>query len=205
MGELRLPGLATGIDTGALIQQLMLVERQRLNSFQTDKKIYEQESSLINDLRSKILQLNTTVSVLSDADNLNAFKATSSDKDILTIDASSDASPGSHSIEINQLATSETWIQETSTFNYKTDYVGGGTFIYSYNNQERVITAIADETTLEDFVNLINNDEDNPGVTASLLRITRYLLIPVPPKSGLVPPKEGLLQKMEKVPQSAIR
>jgi flagellar hook-associated protein 2 len=169
MGELRLPGLATGIDTGALIQQLMLVERQRLNSFQTDKKIYEQESSLINDLRSKILQLNTTVSVLSDADNLNAFKATSNDKDILTIDASSDASPGSHSIEINQLATSETWIQETSTFNYKTDYVGGGTFIYSYNNQERVITAIADETTLEDFVNLINNDEDNPGVTASLL------------------------------------
>ncbi|MHC5073841.1 MAG: flagellar filament capping protein FliD, partial [Planctomycetota bacterium] len=169
MGELRLPGLATGIDTGALIQQLMLVERQRLNSYQTDKKIYEQESSLINDLRSKILQLNTVVNTLSDADNLNAFKATSSDKDILTIDASSDASPGSHSIEINQLATSETWIQETSTFNYKTDYVGGGTFIYSYNNQERVITAIADETTLEDFVNLINNDEDNPGVTASLL------------------------------------
>ncbi|MHC4170780.1 MAG: flagellar filament capping protein FliD, partial [Planctomycetota bacterium] len=55
------------------------------------------------------------------------------------------------------------------TFDYETDYVGGGTFIYSYNNTERQITAVADETTLEDLVGLINNDEENPGVTASLL------------------------------------
>jgi flagellar hook-associated protein 2 len=169
VGELRLPGLATGIDTGALIQQLMAVEQQRLTSYQVDKRTYEQESSLLEDLRGKINQLNSTITTLSNADNLNAYKTTSSDKDVLTIKASADASPGSHSIEINQLATSETWIQETSTFDYKTDYVGAGTFIYSYNNQERTITAIADETTLEDFVNLINNDEDNPGVTASLL------------------------------------
>ncbi|MHC4293557.1 MAG: flagellar cap protein FliD N-terminal domain-containing protein, partial [Planctomycetota bacterium] len=148
MGELRLPGLATGIDTGTLIQQLMAVEQQRLTSYQVDKRSYEQESSLLVDLRSKINQLNSTITTLSNADNLNAYKTTSSDKDVLTISASADASPGSHSIEINQLATSETWIQETSTFSYKTDYVGGGTFIYSYNNQERTITAIADETTL---------------------------------------------------------
>jgi len=169
MGQLRLPGLATGIDTGTLVQQLMMIESQRLNSYQNEKKIYEQETSLINDLRTQVTQLNTAVSVLSDADNLNAFKTTTSDDDILTIQASSDASPGSHSIEIDQLATSETWIQETSTFDYTTDYVGGGDFIYTYNHQQRVITAIADETTLEDFVNLINNDENNPGVTAGLL------------------------------------
>ncbi|MHC4270931.1 MAG: flagellar cap protein FliD N-terminal domain-containing protein, partial [Planctomycetota bacterium] len=123
MGELRLPGLATGIDTGALIQQLMAVEQQRLTSYQVDKRTYEQESSLLEDLRGKINQLNSTITTLSNADNLNAYKTTSSDKDVLTIKASADASPGSHSIEINQLATSETWIQETSTFDYKTDYV----------------------------------------------------------------------------------
>jgi flagellar capping protein FliD len=169
MGELRLPGLATGIDTSVLIQQLMAIESRRLASYQVQKKTYEQESGLLNDLRSKVVSLNTAISSISDADNLNIFKTTTSDKDVLTISASSDANPGSHSIEINQLATSDAWIQDSSTFDYKTDYVGGGNFIYSYNNQERVITAIANETTLEDFVNLINNDEDNPGVTASLL------------------------------------
>jgi len=51
---------------------------------------------------------------------------------------------------------------------YPEDYVGAGTFIYSYNNEESVITTTAD-TTLEDLVGLINNEANNPGVTASLL------------------------------------
>ena len=169
MGDIRLPGLATGIDTTTLIEQLLIIEGRRLASYQVKKADYEKQKTALGELRTKVNSLKTGVSALSNSDNLEIFKTTTSDKDILTISASSDANPGSHSIEINQLATSETWIQETSTFDYKTDYVGGGTFIYSYNHQERVITAVADETTLEDFVGLINNDADNPGVTASLL------------------------------------
>ena len=113
MGELRLPGLATGIDTSALIQQLMAVEQRRLTSYQVEKKTYEQETSLLEGLRSKINELNTAVSALSSAEDLNIFKATTSDKDVLSINASSDANPGSHSVEINQLATTETWIQDS--------------------------------------------------------------------------------------------
>lgn len=169
MGELRLPGLATGIDTTLLIQQLLIIKGRRLASYQVKKADYKQQKTAFSELQSKVSALKTTVSTLSDSDNLEIFKTSASDKDILTLSASSDANPGSHSIEINRLATSETWIQDTSTFDYKTDYVGGGTFIYSYNHQERVITAVADETTLEYFVGLINNDADNPGVTASLL------------------------------------
>jgi len=169
MGDIRLPGLATGIDTTTLVEQLMIIESRRLASYQVKKAEYEKQKTTFTELETKVNALKTTVTALSDSDNLQVFKTTTSDKDILTVSASSDANPGSHSIEINQLATSETWIQEASTFDYETDYVGGGTFIYSYNHQERVIMAVADETTLEDFVGLINNDADNPGVTASLL------------------------------------
>ena len=169
MGELRLPGLATGIDTTALVQQLMIIESRRLATYQVSKTEYEQQKTVFSELRARVNALKTAVSALSDADDLEIFKTSTSDKDVLTVSASSEANPGSHSIEINQLATSETWIQDTSTFDYETDYVGGGTFIYSYNGKERVITAVADDTTLEDFVGLINNDADNPGVTASLL------------------------------------
>ncbi len=169
MGELRLPGLATGIDTSALIKQLMIINSRRLATYQVKKTKYDEQKTALDDLRSTISAAKTAVSALSDSDDLDIFSTSSSDKDILTISASSGANPGSHSIEIDQLATTETWIQDTSTFNYKTDYVGGGNFIYSYHHQERTITAVEDETTLQDFVNLINNDEDNPGVTASLL------------------------------------
>ncbi len=72
-------------------------------------------------------------------------------------------------IEEDMLNGGDHWIQEDSTFDYQTDYVGGGYFIYSYNYQERIREAIEDETTLQDMQNLINNDEGNPGVTASIL------------------------------------
>jgi len=173
MGELRFPGLATGIDTAALIKQLMIINSRRLATYQVKKTDYEKQNTALDELRSKISALESAASALSDADDMEIFSTSSSDTDILTLTASSEANPGSHSIEVNQLATTETWIQDTSTFNYKTDYVltddSDGVFIYSYNNKERMITAVKNVTTLEDFVNLINNDEDNPGVTASLL------------------------------------
>jgi len=169
MGELRLPGLATGIDTSTLIAQLMAINSRRLANYQVKKIGYEEETTAFSELRTKVSNLNSTVTAISNASTLEAYKASTSDGNVLGVAASQDAAEGSHSILINQLATTETWIQDTSAFDYKTDYVGGGTFIYSYNYQERQITAVANETTLEDFVGLINNDENNPGVTASLL------------------------------------
>lgn len=169
MAELRFPGLATGIDTAVIIKQLMIANSRKLASYQMKKIGYESQVTALEKLRSVISAVKSGVSALSDADDLDIFGTSSSDTDILTISVSSKANPGSHSIEIDQLATAETWIQDISTFDHETDYVGGGNFIYSYNNQERVIVAVDNETTLEDFVGLINNDEDNPGVVASLL------------------------------------
>jgi len=185
MGELRFPGLATGIDTAAIIKQMMIINSRRLATYKVHKTNYEAQNTALSELRSKIIALQSAADALSDADDLDIMNATSSDTDILTVGASSDASPGSHSIEVNQLATTETWIQDISTFGYETDYVGGGDFIYSYNHQERIITAVEDVTTLEDMVNLINNDEDNPGVTASLLyRGDKYHLMLSGQESG---------------------
>jgi len=169
MGELRLSGLSSGIDTTALVQQLMKVESQRLATYQVSKMNYEKETTALDELRTKINALKSASAGLADIDSMQLYSANSSDKDTLSVSASSEANSGSHSVAVNQLATADTWIQDASTFNYKTDYVGGGTFIYSYNNQQRIITSVENETTLEDFVNLINNDENNPGVTASLL------------------------------------
>ena len=169
MGELRLPGLATGIDTAALIKQLMIINSRRLATYQVQKTGFEAQNTALSELRAKVTAVKSATTALSDMDDLEVFSTSSSDNAVLTLAASSEAAPGSHSILINQLATTNTWIQDTSTFNYKTDYVGAGTFIYSYNNKETTITAVADVTTLDDFVNLINQDENNPGVTASLL------------------------------------
>ena len=167
MPSLRLPGLLTGIDTNTLIAQLMAIERRTLYIYQNRKDVWEERKSALSSLEMSLGTLRSTLRGLSDADELRSFSAGSSDKDILTAEASYNAFEGSHTVVINQLANAERWVQ-TSGLGYAEDLVKAGTFIYSYNHKETVLTTTS-ETTLEDFVGLINNDANNPGVTASLL------------------------------------
>jgi flagellar capping protein FliD len=167
MSTLRLPGLLTGIDTSTLIAQLMAVERRTLNVYEERQSLWEERQDALDTLESKLSNLRSTVRALSDADELRAFTTTSSDEDKLTAGASYNAFEGTHTVVINQLATAERWVH-TAGKEYVEDYVGAGTFTYSYNFKETSVTTTA-TTTLEDLVGLINNDANNPGVTASLL------------------------------------
>ena len=167
MSTLRLPGLLTGIDTSQLIAQLMAVERRTLNIYEERKSTWDERKEALDTLETKLSNLRSSVRALSDANELRAFSTTSSDTDKVTAEASYNAFEGNHTVVVNQLATAERWVHTTG-IEYIEDYVGAGTFIYSYNHQETTITTTA-TTTLEDLVGLINNDANNPGVTASLL------------------------------------
>ncbi|MHC4060543.1 MAG: flagellar filament capping protein FliD [Planctomycetota bacterium] len=167
MSTLRLPGLLTGIDTNTLIAQLMAVKRRTLNTYEERKTLWEEKQDALSTIETKLSNLSSSVRALSDADELRAFTAASSDSDILTAEASYNAYEGNHTVIINQLATAERWVH-TAGIEYAEDYVGAGTFIYSYDHKETVINTTA-TTTLEDLAGLINNDANNPGVTASLL------------------------------------
>jgi len=167
MSTLRLPGLLTGIDTSNLIAQLMAVERRTLNLYEERKSTWDERKDALSTLETKLSNLRSSVRALSDANELRAFSSTSSDSDKITAEASYNAFEGNHTVVVNQLATAERWVHTTG-IEYIEDYVGEGTFIYSYNHKETTITT-TETTTLEDLVGLINNDADNPGVTASLL------------------------------------
>lgn len=167
MSTIQLPGLLTGIDTSTLIQQLLAVESRTLNMYEERKSLWDERKDALTELKTKLSSLRSTVRSLSDAGGLRAFTTTSSDTDKLTAEASSSAFEGTHTIVVNQLAAAERWVHSTGK-KYAEDYVGEGTFIYSYNHKETIITT-TDTTTLQDLVGLINNDANNPGVTASLL------------------------------------
>ncbi|MHC4105235.1 MAG: flagellar filament capping protein FliD, partial [Planctomycetota bacterium] len=167
MSTLRFPGLQSGIDTGKLIEQMMAIERRSLNMFEQRISMWKERQDALSTLETKLTNLRNSVRALSDADALRAFSVASSDTDKLTANASYNAFEGNHNVVINQLANGERFVHTTGK-EYAEDYVGTGTFIYSYNNKETSITTTA-TTTLTEMVGLINNDADNPGVTASLL------------------------------------
>ena len=167
MATIQLPGLSTGIDTSQLISQLMAVERRSFNLYTERQKTWDQRKDALNTLQTKLGNLQSSINALSDANELRAFSVASSDSDIVTAEASYNSFEGNHTVVVNQLATSERWVH-TAGMEYAEDYVGEGTFIYSYNNKETSITT-TETTTLEELVGLINNDANNPGITASLL------------------------------------
>ena len=167
MADLSLPGLFTGIDTRTLIAQLMAIERRSLNMYLDRKDLWAERKNALGSLENSLSTLRTTLRSLSDAEALRAFTTSSSNSDKVTAEASHNTFEGSHTVIINQLANSERWVQ-TGGLEYTEDLVGEGTFIYSYNHKETSITTTA-ETTLDELVGLINNDPNNPGVTASLL------------------------------------
>ncbi|MEN6334460.1 MAG: flagellar filament capping protein FliD [Phycisphaerales bacterium] len=167
MGQIKLSGLTTGIDTETLVKQLMAIERQRLNVYTARQEEYTKKQEALTELDTKLDTLKSATADLSDADELRAFATSSSDTDVLTAEAGSAAFEGSHTIVVNQLATLERWVHGAGV-KYAESTVGAGTFLYSYNNQERTVTTTS-ETTLQELTDLINNDPQNPGVTASLL------------------------------------
>ncbi len=167
MGSISLSGLSTGIDTSSIITQLMAVENQRKTAYETSLAKVEEKQSAISELNSKLSTFKSALNNISDTSKLKAYNVTTSDEDVITADASSSATEGNHTVQVKQLATAERWVHDG--FEYSTSYVGAGNFIYSYNNTERVIQTTED-TTLQDLVNQINSDPDNPGVNASLLK-----------------------------------
>jgi len=167
MTSLRLPGLLTGIDTQALIAQMMAIEQRTLNIYAYRKETWEEKQDALSTLESKLSNMRTSVRALSDAELLRSYSTSTSDDEKLTADATNDAFEGNHTVVINQLATAERWVH-TAGKEYAEDYVGEGTFIYSYNHEETSIATTA-TTTLQELVGLINNDANNPGITASML------------------------------------
>jgi flagellar hook-associated protein 2 len=165
VSSIQLPGLSTGIDTGALVKQLMEVEKRRLYNYEAKKVTYDAKKSALTSIQSKLGSLSSAVSALSDADKLKAYNVTTSDEDKLTAEAASDSYEGNHTVVINQLAAAERWVH-TAGLEYAEDLVGEGTFIYSYNHKEAIIETTSD-TTLSDLAGLINNDADNPAVPKS--------------------------------------
>ena len=167
MAQIQLPGLATGIDTSAIIQQLMAVNRLRLNAMQVDLKEEQTVSSALGDLDTKLSAFKAASNSLSSASQLQSYSTSSSDSDAVSASANYSAVEGSHSVQVKQLASSDRWVHDG--FKRPSSLVGAGTFIISYNHEELIIETNAD-TTLEGLVGKINNDVDNPGIAASMLK-----------------------------------
>ncbi len=100
-------GLASGLDTKAIISALVAIERRPINALETKKTSLGKQKSLFSDLKGLLEKLTTAAKALKSTTDFLAMKAASDNEDLVTAKASSSATPGTHSFRVKKLANAQ--------------------------------------------------------------------------------------------------
>lgn len=165
-------GLSSGIQWDDTVKLLMQIERRPVALLESRRSTYQSQLTNWSALESKLTALKSVAEGIDTTDELLVKTVSSSDSDILSATADSTAIAGTHDVLVNQLATNYVLAHRTGWADANTTAVNSSgndqSFSYEYAGEAFTIT-VPTGSTLTDLVNLINNDPDNPGVTASIL------------------------------------
>lgn len=166
-------GLVSGIDWDSTIKQLMQIERRRVDLYESRKSENETKLNLWAQIQGKIAGLQGAAQKLDRRSEFVVKSASSSDSSVVTVQATSSAARGSHSVEVLALAKAHSIAAQGFDDKNSTGIGDSGGDIVIQVGDESITIADADfssATTLEQLKNIINNSADNDDlVTASIL------------------------------------
>jgi flagellar hook-associated protein 2 len=155
MAGIQLSGLASGLDTEGMITQLMALERQPETRWSQQKTISQTKEQALKDVLSRIKTLQTNA---NDLKSVTTWLPTQSvdvtDSTKLTASAVSGAAPGSYSMSVSQLATSDQW-----SFKYTAPAADTSFTVTTSAGTQQV--ALKAGTSLDDAVGIINTATDS--------------------------------------------
>jgi flagellar hook-associated protein 2 len=143
-------GLATGLDTNTIIDQMMTAESIPLNTLRTQQTIEQYRQRLLQGFQSQMQSLSTALQALhSTALFTQTQGVTSSDATKITASTTTGAGVGSYQVAVSQLANSA-----QRTFGY-TPPASDGTITIDGHG-----TAVRAGESIQDIVNSINSDSN---------------------------------------------
>ncbi|HYE91712.1 MAG TPA: flagellar filament capping protein FliD [Terriglobales bacterium] len=160
-------GLATGLDSESLIQQLVAVERKPVTRLETRKVRFEALAAAFKDLNARLGSLKTKADALKTPATFFARSVSSSDLDVATATATAGTVRGTFTLTTTALAKGSIAAAGT-TKEALTDGVAAadGTFRFKLGaSGSEVAVPVTTTTTLSDLVTAIN--DANAGVKAS--------------------------------------
>lgn len=161
-------GLASGLDTATIINQLMEIES---NSQTLLKDRVGSETTSLSSLRtvnSKVAAIIAKAVALSDSANWFALKASSS-SDQVTVKAGSTASPSSLTLTVNQTATSHRLSFTNPAALTDRVTASGSTLVHLDTLDGKTVDIDTGDGTLNGLVNAINGSD--AGIAASIVKI----------------------------------
>jgi flagellar hook-associated protein 2 len=160
-------GLATGLDTTSLIEQLMEAERQPLTRLEKDKSYFNARLAALGKFEDKLESFLDKIENLDAPEKLQAKTASLSSKDFFSVTVDSEASRGNYQVEVVDLAQVQKSVG-LGVVDKTASSFGLGTLTLTVGDNDPVdITIDAENNSLEGIMAAIN--EADAGVTASII------------------------------------
>ncbi len=166
MASITFGGLASGIDSEAIINALMDVERKPIDRLENDKAYLNTRLQAYSDFDGKLKNLLSSFEDLDTSKEFRSYSATAASEEYFTVDAESTADPGSYNIEVVNLAQ----VQKDVSVGYAS--ASDGVFSAGTIDINGTTIDIADGDalgTIVDKINAANTGDAATGVSAALI------------------------------------
>lgn len=168
MATITATGLASGLDVESIVTQLMELERLPLERLQRQESQVEAQISAYGQYKSALSEFQTAMDKLSSISKFKIYNATSSDENLMSATATESAAPGRYDINVSALASHHKLA--SGAYANSTDAVGTGTIDISVGAESFSVTIDSENNSLAGIRDAINQNADNTGVTATLLK-----------------------------------
>jgi len=159
MADLSLGGLATGMDTDSIINQLVQLEQRPIYNYQQEISELEQTKGAWRDINTRLDNLESKITDLKLSSTYNSRTTNSTNKDVVTATAANSANEANYDITVNQVATAQRLIGAR-----KTGFSAAADDVITLNGTD-VNISVGD--SLSDISTKIN--DANSGYSASVI------------------------------------
>ncbi|MBL8751066.1 MAG: flagellar filament capping protein FliD [Planctomycetes bacterium] len=150
-------GLASGLDTKAIITALVAVERRPIDQLETKKTSLNKQKSLFGDLKGLLEKLSTAAKALKTKSDFLAMKAASDKEEIVGATASNSAAAGTYSVEVLELAKARV-LASTGSATATQNFGTSASMLIEIDGNTHPI-AIANPVTLDSIAAAINDQD----------------------------------------------
>ena len=151
-GKTAFTGFATQTDFNSIIDATVKMEKFRYNQLSKEEAAVNFKKEQINDLNNTFLAYNKQLKAMDTVDEFMVRKVTSSESSIVSATAKAGAIEGTHTVNVEKLATTATVVSDR-LFTSATEKIATGPteFIFSYAGADHVIDVTA-ETTISQLM-----------------------------------------------------
>jgi len=167
-GSISTLGAGSNIDLQGVIDKLKVADQIPITTIKARQLQYKDQLAVFESVNTRLLAVKSKAFDLSLSSTFSARQVSSSQPSVLTATVSSGASVGISTVTVDRLAKQNSW-QSSGVATAATVVASDtGSFAYTVKGKTSSV-AVSATTTLQQLSDAINNDVNNPGVTASVM------------------------------------